>query len=172
LLVAGGASKLRRPDPGARALVAVGVAGGSAAARLVGAIELCVGTAALLAPGAGTAGPVAFVYLLFAAFVAAVAAGRLPTTSCGCLGQQEIPASWLHVTLDLVAAVVALLAALWPPRSLLSIIRGLPLAGVPAITGVALIGYLSYLAVSYVPELFFSYRRPARTIARAEGARE
>src|SRR5712692_9085372 len=97
LLVAGGASKLRRPDPGARALVAVGIvsgiAGGRAAARLVGAIELSVGTAALLAPGAGTAGPVAFLYLSFAAFVAAVAAGRLPTTSCGCLGQREIPAS-------------------------------------------------------------------------------
>ena len=171
LLVAGGAAKLRRPAPAARALTAARIPGGTTSARAIGSTEIAAGTAAMLAPTVGTAALVTSLYVAFAVFVAAVASGRVLTPSCGCLGERDTPASLLHAVLDLLAAAVALIAVVWQPRSLPTMVSSSPLNGVLFLLGVSLIAYLAYLAAAYVPELFFSYRRSMVTAApdRARG---
>ena len=170
LLVAGGAAKLGRPAPAARALTAARIPGGTTSARAIGVVEVAAGTAAMLAPTVGTAALVALLYVAFAVFVAAVASGRVVAPSCGCLGERDTPASRLHVVLDLLAAAVALIAVVWQPRSLPAMVSSSPLSGVLLLVGVSLLAYLAYLAAAYVPELFFSYRRSTVTAA-PEGAR-
>jgi len=73
--------------------------------------------------------------------------------------------------LDLLAAAVALIAVVWQPRPLPTMVSASPLSGVLLLVGVSLIAYLAYLAAAYVPELFFSYRRSTVTAApeRAHG---
>jgi hypothetical protein len=158
LLAVGGAAKLRRPDPAGRAMAAAGVPNGMLAARILGAVEAGAGVTALVAPRPAVCVAVALLYLSFAGFLVAVATGRVSTVSCGCLGRTEVPVSRLHVLLDLAAAAIASLAVARPPVTLPGLLHRSPLIGLPFITGVALAGYLGFLAVSYLPSLFSSYR--------------
>jgi hypothetical protein len=169
LLVVGGASKLRRPAPAARALSAAGFPRASIAARVLGAVELSVGATSLIAPRPVLSGAVALLYLSFAAFLAAALSGRVTASSCGCLGARDIPPSALHLLLDLAGAAVALLAVVWPPADLVAVAHRLPLFGIPFIAAVALAGYLAYLAVSYFPLLFSSYRGHAVAAPAVDG---
>jgi hypothetical protein len=170
LLVAGGVSKLRHPDPATSALAAARIPGPRIGARALGATETMAGVAALFVPSRAGAAAVAFLYLSFAAFIGLMATGRLAAPSCGCVGRREVPPGWLHVALDLGAFAAALVAAARPPDSVAALVGSTPLGGVPALAGIALIGALAYLAVAYVPELFFSYRRRPGVLAQRGGA--
>ena len=73
------------------------------------AAELAIGLAVLVHRSPVTAGALGVLYLAFTLFLfAAMRVGA----SCGCIGGSDRPPGWLHVVLDLVAAVAGLAAAL------------------------------------------------------------
>src|SRR5207302_9632010 len=109
-------------------------------------------------PSPALAGALTFLYLSFAAFLAAMLAGRVQSPTCGCLGRRDAPATRLHVVMDLAGAAVALMAMVWTPRGLFGLMPHLPLVGLPYAAALVASGYLSYLAVASLPHLFFSYR--------------
>jgi hypothetical protein len=118
VLVVAGASKLAAPDQVAPTLAALRLAGparpgrvrGVGAARLVGAVEVALGIAALVLGGVALALGVAAAYLAFAVVV--VLARRRGLGSCGCFGAHSAPPSWVHVAVNVGSAAVAVVAAL------------------------------------------------------------
>ena len=158
LLVAGGASKLRRPDPTSRALSAAGIPHAVAIARVLGATEVLLGALALTVPRPPVALAVGALYLSFAAFLAYLMTGGLRASSCGCLGQRETPPSIVHVCLDALAAVISVRVAFIGPPGVVGFAEQLPLWGTPFLLGVPLLAYLVYLVVAFLPELVASVR--------------
>jgi hypothetical protein len=109
VLVAAGVAKVADPAGTAEAFAALGVPGGRAAARGVGALEVGLGVAGLSVGGTAVAAGVAAVYVVFAAVV--VAARRRGLPSCGCFGARSAPPSPVHAVVDLASAGVAAEAA-------------------------------------------------------------
>ena len=118
VLLASGVTKLLDPAPLGTALVELGVlpagepARGALAGRVLGAIELLVGGAALVVGGRLTAVLVTLSYLVFTVIVAA--SWRRGLRSCGCFGASSSPPAALHVALNAVSTCVALGAVLAP----------------------------------------------------------
>jgi hypothetical protein len=161
LLVDGGASKVRSSAPASRALAAAKLPSSAFAARALGVAEVAIGGLFLAAPGAASATLLAAIYVAFGAFLTYLLVGRVAATTCGCAGERDLPPSWLHVALDLVAATAAIVAAFDPPEPILRFAGTLPLAGIPILFGLLLIAWLAMLVVVYVPALFRSYQRTA-----------
>jgi hypothetical protein len=159
LLVAGGATKLRRPAASMRALHAAGLPSLRSSARSLGLTEMAIGVAFLTSPGRVTGALLAGAYLAFAAFLASLLIRHVAVASCGCAGERDLPPSWLHVVLDVVAAGAALaLAVASPsPAGLWRSAAQQPLSGVPFVLGLALIAWLAAHVVAYVPMLYRSY---------------
>jgi hypothetical protein len=117
VLVVAGASKLAAPEQVASTLASLGFARPAApgrargvlAARVVGAVEVGLGLAALVAGGVLLAVGVALAYLAFAVIV--VLARRRGLASCGCFGARSAPPSWVHVAVNVGSAAVAVVAA-------------------------------------------------------------
>jgi hypothetical protein len=160
LLVASGLAKVRNPRPAGRALSAAGVPAGATLTRGLGAVEMAAGVLAVVAPTRAVAIAVALLYAAFVLFLLRLFRSKDSQASCGCLGAREVRPGLLHVGLNVVAVVTATGAAIRPVPGVLEVLRGSPLFGVPAALGLAMAGYLAYLAVAYLPELFFAYRRP------------
>ena len=118
VLLASGVTKLLDPAPLGAALVELGVlpAGdttrGVLAGRVLGAVELLVGGAALVVGGRLTAVLVTLSYLVFTVIVAA--SWRRGLRSCGCFGASSSPPAALHVVLNAVSTCVALGAVVAP----------------------------------------------------------
>jgi hypothetical protein len=167
LLLVAGVAKLLRPGPAARALSSAGLRGSPRIARVLGVVELIVGGACLVRPSRPFAWAMAVTYLAFAGFLSYLMVARVPEASCGCLGRREVPPSWLHVLLNLVAVVTATLAALDPSPGLPALVAKLPLYGVPFLIGGGALGYAAYLTVALLPEVFRTLRP---TDAKPEGA--
>jgi methylamine utilization protein MauE len=161
LVVASGAAKLRLPGPAGRALAALRLPSGRWAVRSIGSAEIAIGMWCLLAPGRASAVSLATLYAAFALFLASLMRFAGPDASCGCLGGQEARPSLLHIVLDVSAAATAVLISLAPPRSVIAFAVDLRLGALPFVLGTALIAYLAYLAVAYLPEVFWSYDRSA-----------
>ena len=106
LLVVAGAAKLTRPADGFAGLV--GLRTRPVAVRLIGAIEIAAGIAALLS-GRPAAWIVGLLYTAFALIVLrAVLAGE---ASCGCFGRLDAPPSLIHVAGNLTLAAMSFAAA-------------------------------------------------------------
>jgi len=108
LIVSGTAKAI---SPGSAAAMLTAVAGRAVppwAGRVIGGGEILLGAVALTGwrPAAVAVG---IGYLVFAAV--ADRARRRGVPSCGCFGATEAPPGMLHVTLDLLSAAVALVAA-------------------------------------------------------------
>jgi hypothetical protein len=157
LLVASGVAKLVRPAAAVAALSAARLRGGAAAARGLGVVEIAVGVLALWRPVAPVAAAAAALYLAFALFLVALIR-RGDASTCGCFASNDAPPSWLHVSLDLAAFVVALAVVGWPVPSIGAAIADSPFGGVPLVIG--LIGAAGLLAVAAaeVPTAWRSYR--------------
>ena len=118
VLLASGVTKLLDPAPLGAALVELGVlpagepARGALAGRVLGAVELLVGGAALVVGGRLTAVLVMLSYLVFTVIVAA--SWRRGLRSCGCFGASSSPPTALHVALNAVSTCVALGAVVAP----------------------------------------------------------
>lgn len=170
LLVASGAVKLRHPEPAVRALGALGLPSGPRTVRGIGVVEMLVGTSCLFAPGPASAVSLAVLYAAFATFLGFLMRADAPT-SCGCLGRQDAPPSLLHIAMNVAAAAAAALTASAPPRGVFAFSARLPMRGVPFLLGTALIGYLAYLIVAYLPAAFWAYERAAEGPVSALRAR-
>lgn len=107
LLGAGGASKVARPAPTARALGQMGLRVPAAAVRVGAALELAVATAAIIDGARPFAALVAASYLAFAAFVAVALRRKVPLSSCGCFGVADTPPTFVHLAVNLAAAGIA-----------------------------------------------------------------
>jgi hypothetical protein len=170
LVVASGASKVRRPGPAARALEAARLPSTPLAARTLGVAEIAIGGWCLTAPGPIPAVSLGCLYLAFAAFLTRLMSSAGRDATCGCLGALNVPPSLLHVALDLVAAGTSFAVAAGPPRGALAEAGDLPFRGVPLLAGIILIAYLAYLAAAYLPTSFWSYGRGAKRVTPARFA--
>jgi hypothetical protein len=161
LLGVAGLAKVRRPLPTAQAMRTAGLPGSLGLARALGVIEVVVALLALGFGGPSTALVVAAAYVAFASvsirLVARGAAG-----GCGCFGDESAPVTNLHVGLDLVAAVLAGLAALWPTDGLPSIVADEPASSVVLIGLVAIGVALFQAAFTALPELTAAAREVER----------
>ena len=113
LLGAAGAAKAVTPEPASAALARLQLYHRPWAVRLLGLVELVVAVSAFIVGGVVPATALAALYAGFAV----VAAAMVRTGSegpCGCFGRVEMPATWRHVTVNILAVVIGLVAASWP----------------------------------------------------------
>jgi hypothetical protein len=171
LVVASGASKIKRPGPAARALEAARLPATQLAVRALALAEIAIGGWCLASPGRIPAVSLGCLYLAFGAFLARLMSSAGRDATCGCLGALDVPPSLLHVALDLVAAGTSFaVAAAGPPRGVLAEAGDLPFRGVPLLAGIILIAYLAYLVAAYLPTSFWSYGRATKRVAPARFA--
>ncbi len=107
LLAAGGAAKVVKPAPTARALAEMGLRAPAGAVRAGAAVELAVAAGALAGAGRAFALLVAASYVGFAGFVAIALSRGVPLSSCGCFGVADTPPTGVHLGVNLAAAAVA-----------------------------------------------------------------
>ena len=113
LLGAAGASKAITPGPASAALARLQLYHRRWAVRLLGLVELVVAVSAFIIGGTVPATALAALYAGFAVVAAAMARSG-SAEPCGCFGRVEMPATWRHVALSILAAVAGLVAASWP----------------------------------------------------------
>ena len=117
LLGAAGASKAVTPEPASAALARLQLYHRPWAVRLLGLVELVVAVSAFILGGAGPATALAALYAGFAVVAAAMVRSG-SAVPCGCFGRIEMPASYRHVTVNILAALVGLVAASWPVEAI------------------------------------------------------
>jgi hypothetical protein len=130
--------------------------------RILGLIEAAVGMVCIVRPSAPAAATMGLIYAGFTVFVASLILRRVPAGSCGCLGERDLPPTWLHVAFTAGAAAVAWMVAVTEPGigSILRQAAATPLAGVPYVAGVATAGVLAALAVVHLPAVAGAWRPP------------
>ena len=135
VLVVSGAAKLFEPGATDSTLAGLGLRAPRGSGRLLGAVEVVLGAAGLLAtPGAVAqvvAVLVALLYLCFAVVVFAARRGGL--VDCGCLGVRSRAPSLGHVVLDVAFGAVAAAAALAGPSDRWGGLASLPTAAAVAV---------------------------------------
>lgn len=99
-------------------------------ARGAGLTELALGTCVLVVGGTIPALVLGAAYVVFAAV--AERARRAGATTCGCFGSMSTPPNVLHVVVNLVAAVVCIVAAIGGATDdILTVVQNQPFAGIP-----------------------------------------
>ena len=161
LLVVAGSGKLVRPESTAQALYGAGLPGSAWTARGLAAAEVLLGFAALARPSWLTALGVASAYLAFAGFVAYLKVARPGSTSCGCAGGHDVPPSWVHVFLNLLAVTVAVAAAVVGLPNAWAFASSLGWAAAPVIVGLAVAGWLLAVVVAEVPAALSVWTAPS-----------
>jgi hypothetical protein len=163
LLVLAGITKALRPGDTARALAEVlpGRLPFQGIVRIGAACEAVIGLVAFLLPRPLPAALVCVSYLGFAAYVSYVRHRHGPLATCGCFGQPETPATWLHVVINLVLAASAagLAAQATGAATLLSVLSSEPWAGVPLVLASAVGLWFTYQALALLPSLGTARRR-------------
>jgi len=177
VLVASGIGKAIHPNATHRALTTAGIWRRTPrmAARILAAVEIAVGLAAIARPGPLPAILVALVYLAFAAFIWFLLTRRKGATSCGCMGKSDLPPTWLHLELNLAAAAVALVASFMMRSSLPAVLRYIgPLYGTLYAIGVGCSMLTLHALISSPHSLKLNRSRvpvrPARASERLERA--
>jgi hypothetical protein len=159
LLVVAGVAKLRSPAATRESLAVVGVRLPALAVRALGAAELALGSIAAARPAPVTAGLVALAYGVFAAFVVRLLRLRDRPTGCGCFGDADAGAGATHVTLNIIACVVGVAAAIAPPPGLTWLSGQRPLVVLPLTLGTATAAAAAYLTFTDFPRAWRAYRR-------------
>jgi hypothetical protein len=157
LLVLAGVAKLIRPGDTARALTEV-LPGRLHLQRLVragAAAEAVIGAVAIFLPRPIPAALVCASYLSFAAYVAYVRQRRGPLATCGCFGQPDTPATWLHVAINVALATAAGAMAVQSSdtSTLRSVLTAQPWGGLPLLLIGAVGVWLTYQALALLPSL-------------------
>ncbi len=151
LLAIGGVLKAIKPGDTANALRGVGLPAGALLVRVGGVAEAAIGVWALVTADRAAAVLVALSYLAFTGFVVVALVRGAPIASCGCFGKADTPPSWVHVGVNLVAVVAAVVVAIDPGVGLGDLLADQPLAGVPfvllTLTGL----FLAFLALTLLP---------------------
>ena len=180
LLVLAGLAKALRPDDTARALVELApdrntrhmsVRSARTVVRVGAMAEAAIGVWALVLPRPISAALVASSYALFTGvvFYARLHGGALST--CGCFGQPDTPATWLHVAVNALFTVAAVTVALRTTSgaTIHALLSHQPWTGLPLFLVSAVGLYLTYLALSPLATLEGT-RRLVRS-RRAEATR-
>lgn len=157
LLAVAGAAKLRAPGGAVRALLSARLPASAGLVRALGALEVGVGTGALVAPRP-LAPAVAALYAGFVALVGAALAGRIPLASCGCLGERDVRPGRFHLVLNLLATASALLVVLTPVGGWGAFLAAQPWSAVPLAALVALGVAVLHVALAHLPEAMGAYR--------------
>jgi hypothetical protein len=160
LLVMAGVGKTWRPHPTAQALYSAGFPGSEAAVRGLGVVEIVTGLVALLRPAPWNAVVVALLYLAFAGFVTFLLLARPAASSCGCSGSRDTPPSWLHVSMNLVAAIVAMSAAVAGTLSIEAAARSLGALSLPVAFGLIAAGWLAVVVATELPASLSTWTPP------------
>ena len=178
LLVAAGATKLSRPAGDSAGLF--GFRARAGVVRLIGALEVAAGTAALL-----VGGPAAWaVGILYAAFALVVLRAVLAgAESCGCFGRLDAPPSLIHIVGNLVLAAVSLGAAGESSPPIVQAMGDSPAVGAARAAVVVLLAGLLLVSFTALPEalgarasrlgsagLFRALPSPATSRATSPGA--
>jgi hypothetical protein len=144
LLAGAGAAKVAKPRNTA---LAMGLA--PSVIRAGAAAELMVGLGALVSAAPVTAILVGASYVGFAIYVGGSLLRHAPLSTCACFGEDDTPATALHVIVDLTLAGGAGLAAAGRPEAL----------GFPAILVAGVTAYLCFLALTALPRTLAAARR-------------
>ena len=153
LLAAAGALKAYHPAPTVGALRTMGLAVPAAAVRVGGGLEAALGVSAAVTGDRVLAALVAVSYVAFTGFVVLALVRRVPIGSCGCFGKEDTPPSPVHLVVNVSAIVAATAVALGPGGSLAEVLGDQPAFGLPFLVFVAGAAYLSYLALTVLPQL-------------------
>jgi len=157
LLIVAGIGKLRAPQATRDAVRLTRVPVPAGTVRALGAAEVALGTFALIGPGVASCLLVAAVYGLFAGFVLVLLRSTSRPVGCGCFGDAESGAGWIHVVLNGAAFVVAILATASPPPHLDWLFGRSPVIGVSLAIGTAAATFAGYLAYTAFPGAWRSY---------------
>jgi hypothetical protein len=158
-----GVLKLARPRTAARAMRAAGLPASPLAVRALAVTEIVVAAAALAFGTALTAAAMAVYYAGFAVFATVLIRRAGSTAPCGCFGEAKADeaTTWVHVGMNVAAAILCLAAVVWPTGGIGDVMAGQPLAGIPFAVLTVLCAWLWYLALTVVPALVAATRRPA-----------
>ncbi len=152
LLALAGGTKLVRSAATSQALRLSGLPSRSWLVRLLGAAEVLVAVAALLeAPFAAAA--LAATYAAFTVFVGSALLRGVPLASCGCFAEPDVPPSPLHVIVTSVLAISTGAVAAGSGGGLKDLLDGPMLMAAGVAGSAALVGWLTYLALSALPRL-------------------
>ena len=149
LLVIGGLAKLRDPSITVPALGALNLPDTTLTARALGTVEIFAATAAVLWPGRATALAVVTIYA--ALTIATARLARSGDVGCGCLGRSDSPATAVHVVMDAVFALSAVLVAFHTPASLRALMGGSIVRTVWLVALAVLMALLAQIAMSELP---------------------
>jgi hypothetical protein len=153
LLVVAGAPKVLRPLDTWRALRSVGVSVPTIAVRIGGAVEVVVGTLAILQGGRVADALVAASYLGFTGFVIVALRKGGVVASCGCVGRPDTPPTVAHVVVTALFAAAAGVAAGGGPSGLLTWHSTSGATVVSVLGFAALLAWLAWLALAELPRL-------------------
>ena len=139
LLLAAGAAKVADPTRTAGALAELGWPSSPALVRVGAGAEAILGALGLLVGGPAVAALVATSFAGFAAFVAVALRAGTPVGTCGCFAREDTPPHPLHVGVDALLALGAILAAATNAEPLVAA----PLAAWPLAGVIAAVAYLA-----------------------------
>jgi hypothetical protein len=163
LLILAGVAKTIRPGNTARALAEVlpGRLQLQGLVRAGAAAEAVIGTVAFFLPRPIPAALVCTSYLGFAAYVTYVRQRGGPLSTCGCFGQPDTPATWLHVAINVVLATAAGVVAVQSNNAstLRSVLTTQPWGGLPLLLIGAVGVWLTYQALALLPSLVKARQR-------------
>ena len=153
LLVVSGVGKLRSVAPTQNALRAAGLPGPLSAVVVLGAVEVAVGTTAVVTMGRPAAAATAVLYVGFAGFVVLARLRGGPDTPCGCFGHDDAPPGVVHLVTTLALATVAVIGTVSPGPGLVSQLGDSPLRTMVLIGYAALVTWLVYLVIAVLPRI-------------------
>ena len=158
VLVVSGAFKIADPRSSEDMLRALWLGSTPAAARTLGAAEICLGAATVLSAGRLLAAALASVYLVFA--IASLRLRRTaPERSCGCFGSRSTPPSSLHVAVDLGGCAAGAAAVATGAPGAIGGWWRLPYAGVPEAIAIAVAAWLVVVVMTTLPATLAAARR-------------
>jgi hypothetical protein len=163
LLALAGLLKLRRPAPAAEMLASLSGSAKSRAGlvRSLAGGELALGLWALVLPSPLTAGIVAGAYAGMAALLLVLGARGGRQADCGCFGETGGGVGWLHVSLNLLAAMACSGAATANLRGWGWLVGQPQLQCVTLCGGILTATLAGYLAYTRVPAAWRAYQ-PSR----------
>lgn len=149
LLIAAGVGKVTRPGSTSAALRRARLPGGARLVRMIGGGEIAVGGLALLPGGAVPAAGLAAAYAVLALVATRQ---RWAGADCGCFGASSGPVTWVHISVNWVAAGIALVAAVAPGPAL-TVFTARPWPAVLAVTLAATAAGALRLLLTAAPDL-------------------
>ena len=153
VLFCAGVAKLGSPSSTVVAMRTLGIPAGPAIVTAMSVVEMCIAVAVVLWGAWPSLLILGLAYLGFAAFTALTLTRLGHAGSCGCFGAHHTPVHLVHVIVNVIVGLVAVVSATDPPRSIDAIIRAHPdLAGALVVTAVV-VGLAIAVCLTVIPEL-------------------